>query len=136
MHSFLFTEHTSADKELLNWLYVIVSSMKAGVNTREQYNVKCCQNETDFILDLFIQVKMCQCVCPGRFMIADAKRQHHGSTFFMIFSNRRLTSTLAGDDKHSSLGGQNQTGERRHKYTSKQTHARTHTYRPVTNNLA
>ena len=73
MHSFLFTEHTSADKELLNWLYVIVSSMKTGVNTREQYNVKCCQNETDFILDLFIQVKMCQCVCPARFMVTDTR---------------------------------------------------------------
>lgn len=44
----------------------------------------------------------------------------------MIF-DRRLTSTLAGDDKHSSLGGQNQTGERQHKYmhTSKQKHAHT-----------
>lgn len=71
-------------------------------------------------------VKVQPAVRWDRFRAADPKQPS-------VSPNRWLTPAPAGDDKHSSLGGQNQTGKRRHEYThtSKQKLPSSYTHTPA-----
>lgn len=103
------------------------------LNTREQPNftsVSCSSAFNKPLCLLFILLNSPYCFQTTNVCMMNIYNNCH-------HLNRWLTSTPAGDDKHSSIRGQNQTGKRQLKsvHTSiwKYAHTHIHTVRPVTN---